>query len=199
MNRLLIVASLLLCSTAFAQKAKKGAPDQAAMMEAMQKFATPGPEHARLKAMTGTWTGAIKMWMDPAAPPMESTGTEEAKMILGDRYLQQDSKGSFMGQPYSGIGLTGYDNAKKKFVGTWIDNMGTGIMTTEGTCDAAGKVCTYETSMTDPMTGKVQKGKMVIRIESDTKHTMEMYGKGPNGKEFKMMEIVYTRKGVAAR
>jgi hypothetical protein len=26
----------------------------------------------------------------------------------------------------------GYDNAKKKFVSTWIDNMGTGMMTAEG-------------------------------------------------------------------
>ena len=33
---------------------------------------------------------------------------------------------------FKGTGIEGYDNGKKKFVGTWMDNMGTGIMMSEG-------------------------------------------------------------------
>jgi len=204
-----MVASLLLAAPVGAQEAKepkeakkaskKGQPDQAAMMAAWQKYATPGENHARLKAFAGSWTAAVKMWMAPDAPPQESAGTEEAKLIMGDRYLQADFKGTFNGQPFSGVGFTGYDNGRKKFVGVWIDNMGTGIMTSEGTCDAEGKVYTYAAMATDPMTGKTSKSRMVMRVDSDTKHTKEMYGKGPSGKEYKMMEIVYTRKGASAR
>jgi len=28
---------------------------------------------------------------------------------------------------FKGMGMEGYDNVKKKFVASWIDNMGTGI------------------------------------------------------------------------
>ena len=50
-------------------------------------------------------------------------------MILGGRYLEQRYEGTMMGQPFSGIGVTGFDNYKKKFVSTWVDSMGTAIMT----------------------------------------------------------------------
>ena len=38
---------------------------------------------------------------------------------------------------------------KKKFVGSWVDNMGTGIMFSEGTYDPATKTFTY-TSESNP-------------------------------------------------
>ena len=61
-------------------------------------------------------------------------------MALGGRFLEERVQSSFMGQPFSGIGYTGYDNVKKKYVSTWMDNMGTMIMVMEGTPDPAGKV-----------------------------------------------------------
>lgn len=65
------------------------------------------------------------------------------KMILGGRFLQQEVNGEMMGMPMNGIGITGYDNLKKKYVGFWIDNMGTGMYTMEGEMDKEGKACTY--------------------------------------------------------
>ena len=41
-----------------------------------------------------------------------------------------------MGQPFSGVGIDGYDNLRKKYVTTWIDTMGTGIFSMEGTASA---------------------------------------------------------------
>ena len=64
-------------------------------------------------------------------PAQESTGTSENKMILGGRYLEQHYDGTMMGQPFCGIGY-GFDNYKKKYVATWIDSMGTGILVTTG-------------------------------------------------------------------
>ena len=204
MKRTLVLGLILVAAPALAQDkkaaSKKGEPDQAAMMAAMQKYATPGPEHALLKQLAGQWTCNVKMWMDPSKPPQESPATEEAKMVMGDRYLHQHVNGNFMGMPFEGSGLMGYDNAKKKYIGAWIDNMGTGIMTSEGTYDAAKKTFTMESTFIDPMTGKPAKSRAVLRIESDTKHVYEMYSKPPgSNKEMKMMEITYTRKGVATK
>ena len=43
--------------------------------------------------------------------------------------------------------VEGYDNVKKKFVASWIDNMGTGIQFSEGTYDPATKTFTYTSEM----------------------------------------------------
>jgi hypothetical protein len=171
----------------------KKAAEMQKMMAAWQKFATPGPEHQQLKAMSGTWTAAVKMYMDPKAPPQESTGTTNNKMILGDRYLLQDYSGTMMGQPFNGWSISGFDNGRKKWLTFWIDSVGTGFLTGEGTADKTGKVITYQTQGTDPMTNKTVKGRQILRIESDSRIVFEMYEK-KGGKEMKLLEIVYTKK-----
>lgn len=168
-------------------------PEQKAAMEKMQKAATPGAPHKILAQLEGKWKAEVKSWQDPKAPPTVSEGTSEAKMILGGRFLQEFFKGSFMDEPFEGIGLTGYDNVLKKFQGVWVDSMGTTMMTSEGTMDPSGKVMTCTMTYSDCMTGKATTARNVTKIVDHNKHMMEMYGPGPDGKEYLMMEITYTR------
>src|SRR5689334_16391259 len=101
---------------------KKGdiSAEKKAEMEQWAKYANPGKPHEYLKAMEGTWTSHSKMWMDEKSPPQESTGTSENKLIMGGRFLQQDYHGQMMGKAFEGMGVTGYDNVKNKYVSTWI-------------------------------------------------------------------------------
>ena len=123
---------------------------------------------------------------------MESTGTAETKSLLGDRYVQTEVSSNMMGKPFTGIATTGYDKAKKKFVGTWIDSMSTGLMLSEGTADPAGKVFTTQSVATDPLSGKPTKMRIVSKWESDDKLVEEFFEK-KGGKDVKTMEITYTR------
>lgn len=166
--------------------------DPQAMMAAYEKAGQPAEEHKQLLKMVGKWNLTIKSWMDPKAPPMESTGTAEGKALLGDRFVQTTVTSSFMGKPFNGVGINGYDKARKKFVGTWMDSMGTGISQSEGTADAAGKVMTSQMTSSDPLTGKQTKMRIVGRWEGDDKLVEEFHEK-KGGKEMKMMEITYTR------
>jgi hypothetical protein len=175
-------------------KAGKPAMDEKAMMEMMAKLGTPGEAHKALEPMVGTWDTKVTSWMDPAAPPMVSTGTSENRWIMGNRFIEQRFQGSFMDQPFEGIGYTGYDNLKKKYIGTWMDSMGTGIFTSLGTADASGKTVTLTGMMDDPMTGKAMKTTSVVKVVDNNKHTMEMWCPAPDGKPNKMMEIENTRK-----
>jgi hypothetical protein len=127
----------------------------------------------------------------PDSEPIPSTGTSVNKLILGDRWLHQEFNGEMMEQQFHGIGHLGYDNVSKKFVGSWIDTMMTGMMTHSGTMDAAGKVLTMTGEFKDPM-GNTIKDRNVTRIVDNNKHTFEMYHSGPEG-EVKVGEIVYTR------
>jgi hypothetical protein len=98
-----------------------------------------------------------------------------------------------MGNPFTGIGVTGYDNHTQKYVSTWIDSMGTAIPFFEGTGSADGKTITQEACYEDPIKGPMKWGS-VTRIVDDNTHVFEMYGTDKSGKEEKMMEITYTRK-----
>lgn len=178
-----------------AAKADQGqgeAPDAAAMMAMYEEMAKPGPQHAALKALAGSWKANISAWMDPSAEPMKSTGTVERKMILGDRYLQEEFAGTFMDKPFSGFGISGYDNVSKKFVSTWIDTWSTGMMNSTGTADASFKTFTYKSDQPDPMSGMHMKH--VLKIVNNDKHVFEMFMIDKDGKEMKSMEIEYTRK-----
>ena len=99
-----------------------------------------------------------------------------------------------MGMPFTGMGFTGYDNIKKKYVGTWMDTMTTSMMISSGTANADGKSYTFTSTMDDPMTGKSSPVKETVTIVDDDHHTLEMWSPGPDGKMFKTMEIAYTRK-----
>jgi hypothetical protein len=172
---------------------KKGAPDEKAAMEAMMKAAQPGEPHKGLAALAGSWEQTLKMWMDPSKPPTESKGTCESKMILGDRYLEDKVTSEFGGMKFLGQGLTAYDNLKKKYSFTWIDNMGTGVSTATGSYDAGKKTYTYQGEETDPISGKAYKTKMVTHVIDKDKYEMDMY-RMEGDKEVKVMHIDAVRK-----
>jgi hypothetical protein len=174
--------------------AKAGPPDEKAVMEAMAKAGTPGEAHKKLEPMVGTFDTKAKMWMDPSKPAEESSGKTESKWVLGNRFVQENYEGTFMGQPFSGMGYWGYDNITKKYTGTWMDSMGTAMMNSTGKVDASGKVMTYTAMMNDPMTGKLCKITEKVTVADNDHHTMEMWGPDPSGKNYKMMEITYIRK-----
>jgi hypothetical protein len=162
-------------------------------MKAMMAAASPGETHKMLAKSVGSWTASVTMWMQPGAPPTTSMATATNVMIMGGRYLRSTNKGNMMGMPFEGEGITGYDNLKKQFVNSWVDNMGTGIMTMAGSWDEASKSITYTGSMMDPASGKDAAFREVWRFTDDNHQVMEMYNM-VEGKEIKAMEIKYTRK-----
>lgn len=176
------------CMPLFAQSDTKSAEEKAWMA-----YMTPGKFHQMLAKSDGEWQEEITMWMDPKSAPSKNTATATNKMILEGRYQQSTHKGTFNGMPFEGIGIVGYDNAKKMFVSTWIDNMGTGIMFTEGKWDEANKTIEFKGNSVDPMTGKDVAVREIFKMMDDNTQLMEMY-MTQGGKEFKTMEIKLSRK-----
>ena len=188
-----------------ARKADKPAaqPNESDMMAMMTELAKPGENHKVLAQGVGTWSYAVKMWMnpDPSAAPMESTGTTVMREVMGGRYIVGDhtgrmqmpgADGKMTEMEFKGMSLEGYDNVKKKFVASWIDNMGTGIMNLEGTYDPATKTLTYRAEY-EMMPGMKSKVREVIKLSDPNHRTMEWY-EDRGGTEVKSMEITYTRK-----
>ncbi len=185
MKKLLLSLSLFVCfGTMFSQT-----PEEMAAWEASMK---PGAQHEWLASMDGYWNAKIKMWMDPSQPASESDGTTKNEMIMNGLYQRSSHTGDMMGMPFHGESVTGYDNINKKFVNTWIDNMGSGIMYLEGNYDEKSKTLTLKGKMTDPTNGKEMDIKETLTVNSPDSHTFQMYMM-QGGNEIKTMEIVYTR------
>jgi hypothetical protein len=171
-------------------------PDSATMMKNWEAYSTPGDMHKLMATWDGKWDGEVSMWMAPGAPPQTSKATSVNKMVMGGRYQLMTNSGNMMGMPFEGTGTLAYDNAKKKFISTWIDNMGTGIMVLEGTWDDATKTMNLSGKCVDPGMGdgREMTVRETFRVIDDKTHQMEMFAPAPDGKEFKTMEIKFTRK-----
>ncbi len=153
-----------------------GQPNPQEMMKQMMELSKLNENHKLLSSLDGNWNFAIKMWMNP-----------DGKMQMPG----EDGKPKDM--QFKGMGLEGYDNLKKKFVASWVDNMGTGIQFSEGTYDPATKSFTYTSEM-EPAPGMKMPVREVIKIADNNHMSLEWY-ENHGGQEKKTMEIAYTRAG----
>ena len=157
--------------------------------------ATPGKRHAHLAKEAGTWEGKTTMYM-----PGSDAQTSECKMtvtpLMGGRFTQVEIKGEMPGMgPYEGLGIYGYDNVSKKFVSSWIDNQGTGIMQCTGDLSDDGKVLTWACTFNCPLQKKPVAMREIDTITGPNTKRFEMFGPDPKtGKEQKMMTIEFTKK-----
>ena len=199
LNRFFVLSTLLILFTQggyAAEEAAKPGMDPA-VMEKMKVFTSPTEAHKTLEPFAGKWTYTGKFWMAPDAQPQEMAGISEQTMIYGGRFLKQEIEGPWMGETFNGTDYIGYDNVKEEYVSAWIDSVGTGIMTSSGQYDAATKTLKLSGANSCPLTGeKAREGRSEWTLTDNDHNVYTSYLAGPDGKEFKAMEINYTRAAV---
>ncbi len=172
-------------------------PEQAAEMAAWMKAGTPGEHHQHLNDLVGNWNCAVKFWNPGSDEAMESSGKSSSEWILDGRYTIDSYKGDFMGMPFEGRGICGYDNINKRYFSIWMDSMSTGYMTETGQYDAGSKTFTFTGSFDTP-TGGTMQSKSTIKVVSKDQHVLTMWHGESPGSLNKVMEITYNRAGSAA-
>lgn len=182
-----LLITLVFLAPCFAQE------ESAAQMEMMEKLMKPGEYHELLKDFVGTWAAEAKMWMDPNAPPVESKGQASFKLIFEGRFLYGDFQAEFMGMPFMGMNIMGYDNAKKEFFSIWLDNSNTGMISAKGTYDREEKKYHFSSEMFDLASGQMMEMREEAYFASKDEYVSITYAKPKDGKEFKNMEMKYTR------
>jgi len=161
------------------------------MMKAWMEYATPGPGQARLATRVGEWKCLVRHWASPDAPVDESWGESELSMMLGGRFLVQEYESHSHGMHFEGLGITGFNNKTQQYEFTWVDNMSTGLMQGAGTLE--GDTLQLRVKMTDPMTGPADMWGSET-FDNPDRFVSTMYMKDANGREFKVMEIIYERE-----
>lgn len=190
-----VLACLVNVSGAFAadEKVSMSAEKQAEMQK-MKALMAPGAAHKTLEALAGKWNYSSKFWKSAEAKPEETTGTAENAMIYGGRFLKQEVKGAWMGEPFEGMGITGYDNIRGQYQTLWIDSMATGMMWISGQYDSSTQTLNQSGANSCPLTGeKNRQGRSEWKVTDNDHNTYTAYMASPDGKESKMMEIQYQR------
>ncbi len=158
---------------------------------------TPTAEHKILATEEGTWDATIKSYQNgPESEPMISKGVEVNTVLTGGLWISSTFQGDFGGMKFEGRGQFGYDPAKKKYVGTWIDSMSTSLTILEGTYDAKTKTMTYTGDGVCPIDGSKLAQKMVTTTKADGSREFTFYitGTPTGGKEVKAMQVIYTKR-----
>lgn len=154
------------------------------------KYADPGEQHAWLGRTVGTWKAEARFWSKPGEPPQESDGKQTNTWLLGKRFVQSIYEGNTPWGEFTGMAIDGFDRQRGKYVGIWIDSMGTAMMVFEGKVE--GDVRTMVAELINPMSGEPMKMRGVTTLVSEDEHRYESFLVSPQG-EFKNMEIVYRR------
>ena len=184
--------------------------DPAKMQEAMaayMKSIKPSDKHKLLERFVGDWEVTTRMFMDPAAPPIETKGAAKCELIHGGRFVQMESTGTFKlpgmdGKmtevPMNGLGMFGYDNNRKLYTMVWTNTLSTAMLTASGGLSQDGKAMTLFGEMDEPLTGEVGKAvKYAIKF-ADADHFVLEISEVIYGEPFRAVEVAHVRKGKAA-
>ncbi len=161
------------------------------MMKAWMEYATPGPGQAALASRVGSWKCLVRHWQSPDSPVDESWGESEFSMMFDGRFLVQEYQSHSHGMRFEGLGITGFNNKTGQYEFTWIDNLSTGMMQGKGHMERGSMQ--WQVTMTDPIKGPA------IMWGSETfdhhdRFVSTMYMKADDGRDFKVMEIIYERE-----
>lgn len=128
MFRFAVLLLVALCSinlVAQDDSARRKAREQFAKLQALTQ---PGPEHAELKKLAGSW----QVSMTPNRPGFDFTGHAELSMVLGDRFLVIDGDGK-TGNRESAFRYTiGFDRRHDEFTIILMDTSGTYAVSARG-------------------------------------------------------------------
>ena len=148
------------------------------------------PEHAVFDLDVGTWDADILVTPQPDAPPVPSRGVAKNRLACGGRWLITDFENETSG--FEGHGVYGYDPAKQKYVGTWVDNMRSFLAVAEGKWDKDTMTMTYTTEA--EIGGKKVKWREVTDKKQPDVMVFKQYFPKPGGGESVMMEVTYRRR-----
>ena len=166
----------------------------AAPASAQPPMPGPGPEQAIFKMDEGVWDATLELNRGPDAPSTTAAGIETNTVGCGGLCLITDFKGDLMpGMTLHGHGITAWDSAAKKYVGTWTDSMSDGLATLSGSYDAASRTMTTSLEGRDT-NGTLVKSRTVSEHRSPDTRVMTMFTTGANGEEVQIMRVTYVRR-----
>ena len=164
----------------------------------------PGAGHAALAPLLGSWQVEMSIYgtmgRSPDLPPIVSKDIRTTRLWIADgQYIEDTTEGTVDGKPYWRRGWLGYSNLDRRYewvtvaprvpMMIYLGKPGSGE---QMPIEVAG-VFTDQGVVSEQTVGKPVGQRTVIRIESNDRHTFELYFKPAKSKEQLALRMVYTR------
>lgn len=160
----------------------------------MPRPVAPGSEHTWLKQFVGEWNSEAHIMMAPGQPPTIAQGKEVVRSV-GELWVVGELNSVFVGQPFTGVMMFGYDTRKKQFISTWIDSMETHLWQYVGTLDKESNTLTMTTEGPNPMMpGQTAKFKEVFEFKTPDHRVLTSSVQGADGEWITMITVHYHRR-----
>ena len=154
----------------------------------------PGQEHEWLQRLAGEWEADLEVTAAPGQPPLKLKSTETTRPI-GKLWILTQGETALPAMPFARALTLGYDTAKKKYVGTWVDSNSTYIGRYEGEMDAAGKTLTLAGEIPHPYDNvRLVKVREVIELKSPDEKVVTTSLQGDDGNWFTLVTVNAQRK-----
>ena len=205
-----IILSALITIPTFAQNTKDSSSNGDDTFNQMINYSRPGKYHKLLANLVGTWTWKGSHFSGNSNPDsnkvvMQFSGTLVRKPFANGRFfiVEQTSgklqklqipiqDGKMIEDNAKTIATEGFDNVKKKFVLTIINNhIGSDIFFSEGNYDSTTNIITFDSEEELVPGIKIKTRELFIILGKD--HYILEYYDEQNGKYVKNTEIDCTR------
>jgi hypothetical protein len=198
-----IIFSTLTTIPTFAQTAKDSTANKDESYNQMLDYSRPGKYHRLLAELVGTWTFKGGHFSENPNPDSNKVvfnfnGTLVRKPFANGRFFIVEGTGGKLQMPIQDgkmkeanakyIETEGYDNVKKKFLLTIINNhIGSNIFFSEGNYDSTTNTITFN-SEAELVPGMKIKARELFIIVNKNHYRLEYYNE-QNGKYIKATEI----------
>jgi hypothetical protein len=172
-------------------------------MPAWARRGLPGHGHAALQPLAGTWRVENSLYIAVGTrdnPAVSSDLICRREWVGEGRYLRDVIEGTMAGGRYWRLGLLGYSNMDDRYEWVTVDGFNAGMMIYLGAPRAGTEspivmtgVFTDQGVLGEQAAGKLVAMRTVIRIESNDRHTFELYVTPPGEQERLADRKVYTR------
>ena len=164
----------------------------------------PGPEHAALAPLLGSWRTELSVYgamgRSPDLPPIVSRDIRTIRVWIADgQFIEETMEGILDGRPYWRRGWLGFSNIDRRYewvtvaprVPMMIYFSEPGVSERQS-IDLTG-VFTDQGVLGEKTVGQTVVQRTVFRIESNDRHICELYFTPPGGKEQLALRFVHTR------
>jgi hypothetical protein len=191
-NGIAFASALLFLFAAPSPAQEKSAHGEDAGQQAASP-ASPGAEQVSLAKLAGDYDRVVK-FLGPGAAGMPSfKGTAKFSVVLGGRFLMEESTDTVMGRRVDALRIYGYNNATRQFEMARMYTMSTAITMMTGTSSDGGKTIEYSGS-TDNMGASRSSLHAKLHIMNDDEFEVTMSTTGDDGKDAPFQSTTYTRK-----
>jgi hypothetical protein len=192
---LLLLAVSLPSTTSFRAQDSTQPAAPAANAKAKASGTSPAAQSEAkvLERWVGNWDATIESTGRDGKPVTSAAKT--TVKLLGRRWLITDFEGTFLGAPFIGHEVLGYDPIAKKYVLNWVDGSATSFATGEGLYDPPSKTLTLAVSGRDDAKGTMATWRQVDIWKDSDHHDWTLRVNSPkDGNEQIQMTIRYSRR-----